>query len=166
MESSSLSQNLEITAKFNTFVEAVLHYQKTCFIEAEKGKISSFLSSLFLDLEEFPDEKAIKMIFEANLCNMYFIVFEIVELIFLHKRKKSPNSEKKWKKDQTILLVWIIYYMIQIKSLSEEEELVFNLFSVKIFIFTSFSNCRKYYGVRSQFSLEKSPLTVFLSTTP
>lgn len=66
MERNFLIEHIEITQKFNFFIETTQKKRNSGYNESEKA---SFLSSLSLDLKEFPDEKAISAIFEANLRN-------------------------------------------------------------------------------------------------
>lgn len=114
---------MEITSKFLYFAEAVKNNRKSQTIEEEKSKILNFLKSLSLNLQEFPEDAAILALFEANL-SMKSILYKKKLNYFLSKRNKPSSPEKKWKKDQTIVLVWIIYHMIHLRNLKMEEELV------------------------------------------
>lgn len=69
MEKNSFTENNEIPTNFYSFLDAVEIKRQTADIETERQKILIFLRSLSLDLKEFPDEKMIKAIFEANSCN-------------------------------------------------------------------------------------------------
>lgn len=66
MEAQYFKQNIEIPTDFSSFVKEVKNHQKSIPIEIHKVKEMSFLSSLSLDLKEFPDERTITAIFEAN----------------------------------------------------------------------------------------------------
>lgn len=62
---------MEITTKFYNFVKATQNKQNSFNNLEEKEKINDFLSSLALDLNEFPNENSIKASFEANLSKKY-----------------------------------------------------------------------------------------------